>query len=102
MRKIKIKRVDTMYLQHETLHIADKPKPDIEDNELVQITFKDGTSYIVTPDGEYDYNDCETCYLHQQDKCCAWDNSKQAGYRNYVCLFQGRPVKSIDSIMEDL
>lgn len=105
MRKIKIKRVDTEYVKSgEKVYLADKPKRHIKDNELVRLTFPDGEFHIVSPVGgyEYEYDTCDMCYLHNIDRCCATDASKIHGYRSYVCLFQGRPVKSIDSIMENL
>lgn len=103
MREIKTTRADTTYVRSgETVYLVPKPKRYIKDNELVRITFTDGVVHTVMPIGEYEYDDCDMCYLHHIDRCCATDASKIRGYRSYVCLFQGRPVKSIDSIMEDL
>ena len=105
MINIKTKMVDTTYVRSgEKVYLADKPKRHIKDNELVRITFHDGVVHTVMPIGgyEYEYDGCDMCCLRHMDRCCATDASKAHGYRSYVCLFQGRPVKSIDSIMEDL
>lgn len=103
MIKIKIKKLDTTYVKSgEKVYLADEPKRHIKDNELVRITFTDGVVHTVMPIGGYGYGNCDMCYLHHIDRCCATDASKAHGYRSYVCLFQGRPVKSIDNIMEEL
>lgn len=103
MRKIKTKRVDTTYVKSgEKVYLTDEPKRHIKDNELVRITFTDGVVHTVIPISGYEYDGCDMCYLHHIDRCCATDASKIRGYKSYVCLFQGRPVESIDKIMEDL
>lgn len=105
MRNIKIKRVDTKYVKSgEMVYLTAEPKRHIKDHELVRLTFPDGEVHIVSPVGEddYRYDTCDMCYLHHINRCCATDKSKLYGYKSYKCLFQGRPVISIDSIMEDL
>lgn len=100
MRTIKVVEEDnTRAIVDRTIYVVDSMTKCVEENELVNIVFLDGTHTIMKPvPPSRIIERCEHCCLGATGRCCAFKGDDG----DYRCLFSGMPAEYIDSVLEEL